>query len=116
MQAICKCGQVHTAQFPADVCATAQYGPRVQAAMVHLNLNHAVSVKAGFIFSRHPTPKKRLLAGISPAVVVQSGQQFGYSSAQFRLRAVLAGLTGIPLDCLCCMYALLGGEDCDHAL
>jgi len=45
MQAICNCGQVHTAQFPADVRATVQYGPRVQAAMVHLNLNHAVSIK-----------------------------------------------------------------------
>jgi len=45
MQAICNCGQVHTAQFPADVRATVQYGPRAQAAMVHLNLNHAVSIK-----------------------------------------------------------------------
>lgn len=45
MQAICKCGQVHTAAFPAGVSATVQYGPRVQAAMVHLNLNHAVSVQ-----------------------------------------------------------------------
>jgi hypothetical protein len=38
MQAICNCGQVHTAQFPADVRATVQYGPRAQAAMVHLNM------------------------------------------------------------------------------
>jgi len=45
MQAICKCGRVHTAQFPADVRAPVQYGPRVQAAMVHLNLNHAVSIQ-----------------------------------------------------------------------
>jgi len=45
MQAVCACGHVHTAQFPADVRATVQYGPRAQAAMVHLNLNHAVSVQ-----------------------------------------------------------------------
>jgi transposase len=45
MQAICSCGHVHTAQFPASVNAPVQYGPRAQAAMVHLNLNHAVSVQ-----------------------------------------------------------------------
>jgi len=45
MQSICKCGQVHTGQFPATVSAGVQYGPRAQAAMVHLNQNHAVSVQ-----------------------------------------------------------------------
>jgi transposase len=45
MQAICSCGHVHTAEFPAGVNATVQYGPRAQAAMVHLNQNHAVSVQ-----------------------------------------------------------------------
>ena len=45
MQAMCGCGHVHTAQFPAGVNAGVQYGPRVQAAMVHLNQNHAVSVQ-----------------------------------------------------------------------
>ena len=45
MQAICSCGHVHTAEFPAGVRATVQYGPRAQAAMVHLNQNHAVSVQ-----------------------------------------------------------------------
>ena len=45
MQAICNCGHVHTAEFPAGVNATVQYGPRAQAAMVHLNQNHAVSVQ-----------------------------------------------------------------------
>lgn len=45
MQAICSCGRVHTAEFPAGVNATVQYGPRAQAAMVHLNQNHAVSVQ-----------------------------------------------------------------------
>jgi len=45
MQAICSCGHVHTGEFPAGVNATVQYGPRAQAAMVHLNQNHAVSVQ-----------------------------------------------------------------------
>ena len=45
MQAICRCGHVHTAEFPVGVNATVQYGPRAQAAMVHLNQNHAVSVQ-----------------------------------------------------------------------
>jgi len=45
MQAICSCGQVHTAEFPSGVNAPVQYGPRAQAAMVHLNQNHAVSVQ-----------------------------------------------------------------------
>jgi transposase len=45
MQAICTCGQAHTGEFPAGVTASVQYGPRVLATMVHLNQNHAVSVK-----------------------------------------------------------------------
>ena len=45
MQAICSCGQVHTGEFPVSVNASVQYGPRAQAAMVHLNQNHAVSVQ-----------------------------------------------------------------------
>jgi transposase len=45
MQAICSCGHVHTAEFPSEVRATVQYGSRAQAAMVHLNQNHAVSVQ-----------------------------------------------------------------------
>ena len=45
MQAVCSCGQVHTGEFPAGVNAGVQYGPRAQAAMVHLNQNHAVSVQ-----------------------------------------------------------------------
>lgn len=45
MQAVCRCGQVHTGEFPEEVRATVQYGPRAQAAMVHLNQNHVVSVK-----------------------------------------------------------------------
>ena len=45
MQAICACGQVHTGEFPVGVNATVQYGPRAQAAMANLNLNHAVSIQ-----------------------------------------------------------------------
>ncbi len=45
MQAICSCGHVHSGQFPTGVNAAVQYGPRAQAAMVHLNQNHAVSVQ-----------------------------------------------------------------------
>ena len=45
MQAICSCGQVHTGAFPVSVNAPVQYGPRAQAAIVHLNQNHAVSVQ-----------------------------------------------------------------------
>ena len=45
MQAICSCGQVHSGEFPVSVNAPVQYGPRAQAAMVHLNQNHAVSVQ-----------------------------------------------------------------------
>lgn len=45
MQAICSCGQVHNGRFPVGVNATVQYGPRAQAAMVHLNQNHAVSLQ-----------------------------------------------------------------------
>ena len=44
-QAICSCGHVHTGEIPADVNAGVQYGPRAQAAMVHLNQNHAVSLQ-----------------------------------------------------------------------
>jgi len=44
MQSVCSCGQVHTGIFPSEVTSPVQYGPRAQAAMVHLNLNHAVSV------------------------------------------------------------------------
>ena len=45
MQSICTCGQVHSGEFPLGVNASVQYGPRAQAAMVHLNQNHAVSLQ-----------------------------------------------------------------------
>ena len=34
MQAVCRCGHVHTAGLPAGVNATVQYGPRAQAALM----------------------------------------------------------------------------------
>jgi transposase len=45
MQAICSCGHLHAGEFPVGVNAAVQYGPRAQAAMVHLNQNHAVSIQ-----------------------------------------------------------------------
>jgi len=45
MRAVCGCGQVHTGAFPAAVNAAVQYGARAQAAMVHLNQNHAVPLQ-----------------------------------------------------------------------
>lgn len=45
LRAVCACGQVHTGQFPDGVRAQVQYGPGAQAVMVHLNQNHAVSLK-----------------------------------------------------------------------
>ena len=45
MQALCTCGQVHTASFPSGVEATVQYGPLARAAMVHLNHNHALPLQ-----------------------------------------------------------------------
>lgn len=45
MRAVCRCGHVHTGAFPGGVNPGVQYGPRAQAAMVHLNQNHAVPVQ-----------------------------------------------------------------------
>ena len=45
MQTVCSCGHVHTGEFPVGVNAAVQYGPRAQAAMVHLNQNHAVPLQ-----------------------------------------------------------------------
>ena len=67
MQAICSCGHVHTAEFPTGVNATVQYGPRAQAAMVHLNQNHAVSVQ------RTAALMKDLFGlGVSQATVIKA--------------------------------------------
>jgi transposase len=45
MQTVCSCGHVHTGEFPVGVNAAVQYGPRAQAAMVHLNQNHVVPLQ-----------------------------------------------------------------------
>ena len=36
----CVCGKVHRGEFPADVSAPVQYGPRLKAAVVHLTHHH----------------------------------------------------------------------------
>jgi transposase len=69
MQAICSCGHVHTAQFPAGVRSAVQYGPRAQAAMVHLNLNHAVSVQRTAVLM-----KDFFGLSVSQATVVKAAQ------------------------------------------
>ena len=37
LQTTCACGKTHRSRFPAEVEASLQYGPRLQAAMVYLN-------------------------------------------------------------------------------
>ena len=68
MQTICSCGQVHTGEFAVGVNAGMQYGPSAQAAMVHLNQNHAVSIQ------RTADLMKDLFGlSISKAAVVKAG-------------------------------------------
>jgi transposase len=38
----CSCGAVHEGQWPQDINAPAQYGPRVKALVTHLNQHHLV--------------------------------------------------------------------------
>jgi transposase len=38
------CGAVHTAEFPAEVDAPVQYGPKFKALMTHLNASHFIPV------------------------------------------------------------------------
>src|SRR5450830_1814394 len=76
MQAICVCGHVHTAEFPAGVRATVQYGPSAQAAMVHLNLNHAVSVQRTAalmkdLFGLSVSQATVIKAGVTSAAILQ---------------------------------------------
>jgi len=76
MQAICACGQVHTAQFPVGVNAGVQYGPRAQAAMVHLNQNHAVSVQRTAalmqdLFGLSVSQATVIKAGVASAAILQ---------------------------------------------
>ena len=76
MQAICSCGHVHTAEFPAGVNAAVQYGPRAQAAMVHLNQNHAVSVQRTAalmkdLFGLSVSQATVIKAGVTSAAILQ---------------------------------------------
>lgn len=40
LEAVCLCGKVHRGEFPVDVTAPVQYGPRLKAAVVHLTHHH----------------------------------------------------------------------------
>ena len=76
MQAICSCGHVHTAEFPSGVNASVQYGPRAQAAMVHLNQNHAVSVQRTAALMKDffglPVSQATVIkAGVASAAILQ---------------------------------------------
>ena len=76
MQSICSCGRVHTGEFPVGVNATVQYGPRAQAAMVHLNQNHAVSVQRTAalmkdLFGLSVSQATVIKAGVASAAILQ---------------------------------------------
>jgi transposase len=72
MQAICSCGHIHTAEFPCGVNAPVQYGPRAQAAMVHLNQNHAVSVERATVLI-----KDLFGLSVNQATVIKAGVSLG---------------------------------------
>ena len=44
LEAQCACGKVHRGEFPAEVTAPVQYGPRIKAAVVHLTHHHMMPV------------------------------------------------------------------------
>ena len=44
LEAICLCGKAHRGEFPADVSAPVQYGPRLKAAVVQLTHHHMLPV------------------------------------------------------------------------
>lgn len=44
LEAQCACGKVHRGEFPAEVAAPVQYGPRIKAAVVHLTHHHMMPV------------------------------------------------------------------------
>jgi transposase len=44
LESVCTCGQVLRGEFPADVAAPVQYGPRLKAAVVHLTHHHMMPV------------------------------------------------------------------------
>ena len=41
---LCACGKIHRGEFPEDVTAPVQYGPRIKAAAVHLTNHHMMPV------------------------------------------------------------------------
>jgi transposase len=44
LEARCACGKLHRGEFPAEVAAPVQYGPRIKAAVVHLTHHHMMPV------------------------------------------------------------------------
>lgn len=44
LEAVCSCGKAHRGEFPADVSAPVQYGPRLKAAVVQLTHHHMMPV------------------------------------------------------------------------
>jgi transposase len=44
LEARCTCGKVHRGEFPTEVAAPVQYGPRIKAAVVHLTHHHMMPV------------------------------------------------------------------------
>jgi len=44
LEAQCACGKRHRGEFPAEVTAPVQYGPRIKAAVVHLTHHHMMPV------------------------------------------------------------------------
>ena len=44
LAAFCSCGRMHRGEFPADISAPVQYGPRLKAAVVQLTHHHMMPV------------------------------------------------------------------------
>lgn len=44
LEAVCACGKTHRGEFPSDVSAPVQYGPRLKAAVVQLTHHHMMPV------------------------------------------------------------------------
>lgn len=70
LQARCACGQLLRGQYPAQVGATVQYGPRALAAAVLLNQHHQVGLKNSVaLLSEH------LALSLSETIIVQTTAQ-----------------------------------------
>lgn len=66
IQAVCRCSHVHTGAFPVGANAGVQYGPRAQAAMLHLSYRHAEWINAaGPDNARPSTGLRRPKTGLS---------------------------------------------------